>query len=250
MSQLQTNPRNKIFTPGSKWLLNNSIEGYKYSEGNELSTQIISGRKFEITSGRSAAASSSETQRIKIKLLEDSYICWIETKDIDKKIEPINNFTPVLFTKAKIKNKIPKILDWIEKASKQPNQYLWGGTIGPNFDCSGLIQTAFAIEEIWIPRDAYQQEKFCRNIEFDKTSFQGILAGDLLFFGSNACCSHVAIYIGNGSYWHSSGEKFGRDGIGIDSLKIINNNAISSHYLSILRGAGRVESCHDSTALD
>ena len=30
------------------------------------------------------------------------------------------------------------------KALGQPNRYLWGGSLGPDFDCSGLVQTAYA----------------------------------------------------------------------------------------------------------
>ena len=47
------------------------------------------------------------------------------------------------FNEISIQKKIPLILDWIKDQSKLKNKYLWGGTLGPNFDCSGLIQTAF-----------------------------------------------------------------------------------------------------------
>ena len=47
-----------------------------------------------------------------------------------------------------IKDKVNSILKWIKDQSELNNEYLWGGTLGPNFDCSGLIQTAFLKHQI------------------------------------------------------------------------------------------------------
>ena len=90
---------------------------------------------------------------------------------------------------------------------------------------------------------------FCKKIKTDITTLEGIIPGDLLFFGKGKC-SHVGIYIGNGYYWHSSGIENGRNGIGRDNLKAISKNSISSYYQSIFRGAGRIENCHDGKGLD
>ena len=38
-------------------------------------------------------------------------------------------------------------------AERTPNQYLWGGTLGPDYDCSGLVQAAYASAGLWLPRD-------------------------------------------------------------------------------------------------
>ncbi len=249
MSELKQNSEKNIFIPGTKWLLNNNINGYKNIESNELATEIIAGRKLEIKDYPKNNAFES-SQRVKVKLLEDGYICWLELKEIQAQVKQIYNWQPILFSKKEICMQIPQILDWVERASKKTNYYLWGGTFGPNFDCSGLIQTAFSLKNIWIPRDAYQQEKFCTKIEFNKYTLEGIIPGDLLFFGNDKRCSHVAIYIDEGYYWHSSGIENGRNGIGIDNLKIISKDSISFYYKSILRGAGRIESCHDGTEVD
>ena len=96
---------------------------------------------------------------------------------------------------------------------QQPNYYLWGGTVAPNYDCSGLMQAAFKSVGVWLPRDAYQQEAFTQSI-----SFEELLAGDLVFFGSDEKATHVGLYLGEGCYIHSSGQKQGRNGIGIDKL--------------------------------
>ncbi len=234
---------------GSKWLLNNNVKGYKNMETNELATEILSGRKFGIIFHPNTIKTNKLPTKVKVKLLEDGYICWLELKEIQKQVKELNHWKPLLLSKQEISKQIPNILDWIEQTSKKPNCYLWGGTIGPNFDCSGLIQRAFSLRSIWIPRDSYQQEKFCRKIKFNRSTLQGIIPGDLLFFGNNQKCSHVGIYIGKGNYWHSSGIENGRNGIGIDTLEMINKDSISSYYQSILRGAGRIESCHDGAEI-
>ena len=131
------------------------------------------------------------------------------------------------------------ILNWIKDQSKLKNKYLWGGTLGPNFDCSGLIQTAFLNHEIYIPRDSYQIKSFCKHL-FNFTENNYLLKkGDILFFGNNKKCDHVGIYKGDGLYYHSSGRDFGRNGIGLDTLKQTNNKT-SLYYQSKLISAGRV----------
>ena len=138
-----------------------------------------------------------------------------------------------------IQAKIPLILNWIQDQSKVKNIYLWGGTLGPNFDCSGLIQTAFLNHEIYIPRDSYQINFFCRHLFNFKEKNKSLKKGDILFFGNKNKCDHVGIYKGDGFYYHSSGKDYGRNGIGIDTLKDTNDK-ISLHYQSKLISAGRI----------
>ena len=127
----------------------------------------------------------------------------------------------------------------IRDRSKVKNKYLWGGTLGPNFDCSGLIQTAFLNHEIYIPRDSYQIKSFCRHLfNFSENNYS-LKKGDILFFGNKIKCDHVGIYKGDGLYYHSSGIDYGRNGIGIDTLKETNDK-ISLHYQSKLMSAGRI----------
>ena len=138
-------------------------------------------------------------------------------------------------------------MSWTKAAKKNNNEYLWGGTIGPNFDCSGLVQSAFASSGIWIPRDAYQQEKFCKNVGLNiETLGEKLIPGDLLFFGSSEKCTHVGLHIENGFYIHSSGVTDGHNGIEIDGLFHPNLGKIASFYRSKFRSAGRVMSCYQS----
>ena len=110
---------------------------------------------------------------------------------------------------------------------------------GPNFDCSGLIQTAFLKHQIHIPRDSFQIKSFCKHLLYYKESYAALRPGDLLFFGNEEKCDHIGIYKGDGLYYHSSGRDFGRNGIGLDTLKK-SNDKISLHYKSKLISAGRV----------
>jgi len=110
-----------------------------------------------------------------------------------------------------------------------------------------LVQSAFASSGIWIPRDAYQQEKFCKHVSSDIEALEAELKpGDLLFFGSPEKCTHVGLHIDNGFYIHSSGVNDGHNGIEIDGLFHPKLGKISFFYRSKFRSAGRVISCYQS----
>ncbi len=67
--------------------------------------------------------------------------------------------------------------------------YLWGGT-GPRYDCSGLVQAAWAAGGVSIPRVTYAQWSALPHIS--KAQLQ---PGDLVFFNGEG---HVSMYVGNG----------------------------------------------------
>jgi cell wall-associated NlpC family hydrolase len=80
--------------------------------------------------------------------------------------------------------------------------YLWGGKSSLGFDCSGLVQTAFKMSGINMPRDASQQ---ILRENLSEINYTAIQPGDLLFFIENNSVNHVAIYLGNEEIIHSSG---------------------------------------------
>jgi cell wall-associated NlpC family hydrolase len=148
-----------------------------------------------------------------------------------------------------IETRLAMVLDFAEAARRDANRYLWGGTLGPDFDCSGLVQAAFAQAGVWLPRDAYLQERFCRPVAVRPGQVQLLRPGDLVFFGSPQRCTHVGLHLGGGRYLHSSGREHGRDGIGIDDLHPRNEHPVACHYRHTLRGAGRVMHSHDGSPL-
>ena len=239
------------FVLGSLWKLRINIDGFKSENSDELVTQASIGRSFQLIDClRSNFKDKEIIDRVKVRLLEDDYICWFRFSELTHQASKIESWEFELFTEERIFSRIPGILSWTKAAKKMSNEYLWGGTLGPNFDCSGLVQSAFASSGIWIPRDAYQQEKFCKNIALDIEVLDKYLKpGDLLFFGSSEKCTHVGLHIENGFYIHSSGVTDGHNGIEIDGLFQPNLGKIASFYRSKFRSAGRVISCYQSEKL-
>jgi cell wall-associated NlpC family hydrolase len=87
--------------------------------------------------------------------------------------------------------------------------YLWGGTSGKAFDCSGFTKTVFYLNGLILPRDASQQIQV--GAPLNTSHIRDLQAGDLLFFGRAATAeqkekiTHVAIYMGNHKIIHATG---------------------------------------------
>jgi len=171
---------------------------------------------------------------IPVELCEDNYPGWLSLEDVEHLAPAPAPYRPVLLTLPDIHPRLPQVIAFTQAAMRQPNTYLWGGTVGPNYDCSGLMQTAFAAQGIWLPRDAYQQEAFVQSIELEEAE-----PGDLVFFGTPERCTHVGLCLGDRHYIHSSGKSQGRNGIGIDILSET-GDTVSQTYWKQFRSVGRV----------
>jgi cell wall-associated NlpC family hydrolase len=200
---------------------------YDSPECVRLATQAAAGRHLWVTSNVQDGA-------VEVYLCEDDYPGWVSVADVSLLQTATLSYRAAQFAESEIKQLLPEVIDFTHKAMAQANYYLWGGTVGPNYDCSGLMQAAFVSVGIWLPRDAYQQEAFTQPI-----SIAELAPGDLVFFGTPQKATHVGLYLGDGCYIHSSGKDKGRNGIGIDSLSE-QGDEVSRSYYQQLRGAGRV----------
>ncbi|BAZ39034.1 NLP/P60 protein [Calothrix sp. NIES-4101] len=229
---MSSNSKPKITHPQSleyECLTNLNI--YDSPECNRLATQAAIGRHLRLTSN---STSNSQNTAVEICLCEDNYPGWLAKSDLSSLQPTTLAYQAKSFSPEQIKKLLPEIINFTQKAMQQPNYYLWGGTVAPNYDCSGLMQAAFASVGIRLPRDAYQQEAFLLPISIGELE-----PGDLIFFGTPQKATHVGLYLGSDRYIHSSGKEQGRNGIGIDILSE-QGDAVSQSYFKQLRGAGRV----------
>ena len=211
---------------------------YDSPECQGLSTQAQKGRYLQIM------VETLNQTSVQVCLSEDNYLGWLLISDLNLLSPATEPLQTKSFSAAEIQKLLPSVIAFTQKAMQQPNYYLWGGTVGPNYDCSGLMQKAFASVGIRLPRDAYQQEAFVQQVctveNFDQKFLQ---PGDLIFFGTPQKATHVGLYLGDGCYIHSSGKDKGRNGIGIDRLSE-QGDEVSQSYYKQLRGVGRVVSSY------
>ena len=202
-----------------------------------LVTQAAAGRYLRLVALSAEAIEGTIQGALEVCLCEDDYPGWLSIADREQLDIAESPYQAIALSEAEIKGRVQGAIAFAQAAMAQPNQYLWGGTVAPDYDCSGLVQTAFASVGIWLPRDAYQQEAFTQPIALSE-----LLPGDLVFFGSPTKATHVGLSLGDNFYIHSSGKDQGRNGIGIDRLSA-EGDRISQTYYAQLRGAGRVVAC-------
>ena len=87
-------------------------------------------------------------------------------------------------------------------------QYRWGGRCTAGLDCSGLTSQSYLLNGVLTWRDA----KIVEGFPVHPIDRADIKPGDLLYFPG-----HIAMYIGDGDYIHSTGH-IGSGGVVINSL--------------------------------
>ena len=105
--------------------------------------------------------------------------------------------------------------------------YEWGGTDANGFDCSGLIQFAYAKLGIRLPRTSAAQIRSGAAVPAERAQ---LLPGDVLGFsaGGFGRTEHVGLYVGAGEFIHSSSS-----GVRVSSLR-------SPHWRERLVAARRI----------
>lgn len=203
---------------------------------------------------------SPSGESIEIGLCEDGYTGWIPCQDLFHLEPSPTAYHPTRLDRAAIVPRLAGAIAFAQAAQARPHRYVWGACLGPDYDCSGLVQAAFAAVGLWLPRDSYQQEAFCQPIAPDAAE-----PGDLVFFGIvPERANHVAIYLGPqaiatvtpdtakpkpeyaslGHYIHCCGYDQGRGGISIDPLADLGDR-VTRTYFSQWRGFGRIMASYE-----
>ena len=92
--------------------------------------------------------------------------------------------------------------------------YQWGGVTPWGADCSGFVQTVFALHAVPLPRDAWQQAEAGEPVEGD---FWALRPADLLFFSDreDRRITHVGLALGPMRMVHLA---LGRGGYAVEQL--------------------------------
>jgi cell wall-associated NlpC family hydrolase len=233
-------PSNTVTLPSNvQYQCRVNLDLYDSPALERLATQARAGRRIWIEPAPDVRPEASPA--IAVRLCEDDYPGWLGPEAVEQLEIATVPYQPVVWSEVEIQASIPAAIAFTTAAMNQPNHYLWGGTVGPDYDCTGLMQAAFASVGIWLPRDAYQQEDFTQAIAFPEAQ-----SGDLVFFGSADKATHVGLYLGDGHYIHSSGKDQGHNGIAIDRLSA-RGSSISQTYFAQFRGVGRIISAYQPT---
>ncbi|MEM9482151.1 MAG: C40 family peptidase [Cyanobacteria bacterium P01_F01_bin.116] len=224
--QLEELTRRWQENPGAEYRCDRNLNLYKTPDEPGLVTQAAAGYQLRII--------AIADRGIQVTLVADDYPGWLRLDALEALTPATSLYQAPTVTRIHIEQAIPGAIAFTQAAMAVTNEYLWGGTVAPNYDCSGLMQAAFASVGVPLPRDSYQQEAFTKTLDKDE-----LLPGDLIFFGTPERTTHVALHLSNGRYIHSSGKDQGRNGIGIDSILDL-SDPVSHTYHKQYRCCGRI----------
>ena len=201
----------------------------KPSVKSEIITQMIYGEGFKII--------NRSLKWLKIKIIEDKYVGYIQNKKFFSYIKPTHKVSVIfanIFKNPNYKNKITKLTyaskikidetksgfsrfqnSWIKTKNIKPLKYknknifkdikifkgvkyVWGGKTFKGIDCSALIQICFNFNNQFCPRDSSQQIKFFKK----NVNLKNIKKNDIIYWKG-----HVAVALSNKKLVHAYGPR-------------------------------------------
>lgn len=205
---VQTPDNYTAWTEESGVTLMNKAEINRWIKARKLVYYKFSGNAYETSSTRSQTVSDLVICDVVEYIGETEH--FYKTIYPDKRIAYILKSECIEFKKwSNMKNPTPaEIIQTAKKLMGIP--YLWGGTSSKGVDCSGFTKLTFMIRGIILQRDASQQANYGKAVE-QENILSHLRPANLLFFGEKKSdknkerITHVALYIGNGQFIHSSG---------------------------------------------
>jgi hypothetical protein len=121
--------------------------------------------------------------------------------------------------------------------------YQWGGISEWGADCSGLVQTAFWLHGVSLPRDAWQQAEVGDDAGGNTA---GWMAADLVFFSERADrrITHVGIALGESRMVHLA---LGRGGYAVERLDATDDAYLTSLMARFVVARRVLASAHHPT---
>lgn len=191
------------------------------SDKAEIVTQMLFGESADIL--------EVNKNWTKIKMHYDGYEGWMDTKQIKAVSEAelsqrkttliTEDFSSVMMKDGKTLLSMGSEVEFPAVSSRRSHDlresialtakefinipYLWGGKSFFGVDCSGFTQLVFKVNNVKLPRDAYQQAE----VGEDLTFVEEAKPGDLAFFeNSEGRIIHVGIMLENQKIIHASGK--------------------------------------------